>query len=439
MSGLPAQLTENELARCNRCGYCMATCPTYRVLRDERRVARGRNELVRQVHEGRMELGEDLRGPLFDCLLCGACTETCFGSVETAELLVQARSAWHAAHGQPLAQRLIFSQLLPHPERMAALMRGYALGKGTGLVDLAARLGILKFVSPAADVANGLAPAAPRRFLRDRLPALGFQRESAGGVTVWRLRPGAGAPVGPTVAYFIGCGTNYQVPQPGAAAMRVLALAGCQVLVLPNVCCGMPPYAYGDLEAARGLVRQNLRALAAVPFDFAVSECASCSGFLKRWPGLLEGQPEAPEAVALLPRVRDLTELLAELPLPAAPPQGISVTYHQPCHLGRGQGVREQPRRLLRDAGGYELRELPEAEWCCGGAGSYSLTHPEIAQEVLARKMGRVSQTGAEVLATSCAGCMVQLGHGVRQHAPGVRLLSLPELLARAYQIVPEP
>lgn len=424
-----------ELSRCNRCGYCMATCPTYRVLRDERRVARGRNELVRQVSEGRMELGRELRGPLFDCLLCEACTETCFGSVETADLLVEARSAWHREHGQPLVQRMVFSELLPHPERMTALMRGFTLGKRTGIVDLAARLGILRWLSPAAEAAAGLAPRMPRHFLRDRLAALGFAKDAGAGAP-WRLRPQN--PVGPTVAYFIGCGTNYQLPAQGAAGMRLLALAGCEVLVFGNVCCGMPPYAYGDLEAARGLVGQNLKTLAAAPFDFVVSECASCSSFLKRWPKLLAQTPEAARAQALAEKARDLNELLDELPLPRGRQGEVQVTFHEPCHLGRGQGVREQPRRLLRDVGGYDLRELPEAGWCCGGAGSYSLTHPRIASQVLERKMGRVAETKAQVLCTSCAGCMMQLAQGVRVHAPQVALTSVPELLARAHGIKTE-
>lgn len=429
--------TVTELARCNRCGYCMATCPTYRVLRDERRVARGRNELVRQVAEGRMELGRELRGPLFDCLLCGACTETCFGSVRTADLLVQARENWHRAHGQPLIQRVVFNELLPHPERMTALMRGFALGTRTGILDLAARLGILRWLSPAAEAAAGMAPRTPRHFLRDRLSEMGFVREPDPAAP-WRLRPFSPTPAGPTVAYFIGCGTNYQLPAQGAAGMQLLALAGCEVLVFPNVCCGMPPFSYGDLTAARRLALRNLEAVATAPFDFVVSECASCGSFLRKYPALLADTGDWAVASSFAQRVRDLSELLDELSLPAAPRGGPSVTFHEPCHLGRGQGVREQPRRLLRDAGGYDLRELPEASWCCGGAGSYSLTHPAIAAEVLQRKMGRVTETGAQTLCTACSGCMLQLGRGVRTHAPTVRLTSVPELLAHAHGIAIE-
>lgn len=443
MSELPSALQESlvadELIRCNRCGYCMGTCPTYRAVLDERQVARGRNELVRQVTAGGMRLGADLRDPLFECLLCGACTETCFASVKTDEVMVRAREAWHEQHGQPAIQQFIFDKLLPHPQRMTRLMRLLALGKRSGLSDLARRLGVLRWINATLDGAEGLVATMPRLFLRDRLLHLGFQRHEGTAGPQWRRPRDDAAPArGPTIVYFIGCGTNFQLPGQGEAALRLLAAAGCELVVVENVCCGLPPYSYGDRAAARNLVRRNLEILSDVDFDLLTTECGSCSGFLKKWPQLLGEDPARGAAEGLASRVRDATELLAELKLPPATSSGVIVTYHDPCHLRRGQGVADQPRKLLRDAG-LDLVELTEADWCCGGAGSYNLTHPDISLQILNRKMARIAESQAGAVATACPACVIQLAYGSRQRGGGQAVRHVCEFVAQAHGLWPGP
>jgi len=275
----------------------------------------------------------------------------------------------------------------------------------------------------------------PHRFLRDRLAALGFRRrpESKGGEGLLPRDTRASQP-GPRVVYFIGCGTNFQVPRTGEAAFRLLARAGCEVAVFPNVCCGLPPYSYGDLDAARELTRKNLDLLAAVDGDFLVTECGSCGRFLKQWADLFPADPiYQRRAEAWTSRLRDFTELLAELPLPAPPqPYPGRVTYHDPCHLGRGQKIREAPRRLLVEAAGAELVELPEADWCCGGAGSYNLTHPETSSQILDRKLANIAHTGADTLVTACPACMLQIAHGLRRQGSAVTVKHVAEVVAEA-------
>ncbi len=437
MEPLGEQLVADELLKCHHCGYCMATCPTYRATRNERMVARGRNELVRQVAAGRLALAPDLRDPLFECLLCGACTESCFTRVKTDEVIVRAREAWHAAHGQPRIQRLIFDQLLPRPDRLTRLMRLLSLGTRSGLAELAHRLGMLRWINATLEGADGLVASMPRWFLRDRLGRIGFRPQTIAGQARWVLpRSEQAVATGPRVFFFIGCGTNYQLPRQGEAAMRLLAAAGCEVVVGDNVCCGLPPYSYGDRDAARRLARMNLELLAGGGCDLIVTECGSCSGFIKKWPALLAEDALHDQAVALAPLVRDATELLAELvlPAPAAAPER-SVTYHDPCHLRRGQGVIEPPRKLLRDAAGLTLRELCEADWCCGGAGSYNIAHPELSLQILDRKLSRIEASGADLVATACPACVIQLSYGMRrsEHARPVRHIT--ELVAEAQQI----
>jgi glycolate oxidase iron-sulfur subunit len=430
---MPDDLITTELLRCNKCGYCQSTCPTYAVTLNEANVARGRNALAGALQEGDLESLEALRGPFFDCLLCGACTEACFSSVRTDEVMVRARQAFHEQHGQPFVQRFIFRRLLGHPERLAALLRLAGTGKRTGLSRLFRRLGLLRWINATLEGAEGLVESVPRRFLRDRLGAIGFRRHRTGRGDELVLPREEGAPLGPRVAYFLGCGTNFQEPRTGEAAIRLLARAGCEVVALPNVCCGLPPYSYGDLDSARELARKNLPVLRDTDAEYLVTDCGSCSRFLKDYAELLADEPGVAEVAA---KVRDWTEVLVERPLPppVRPWPGL-VTYHDPCHLGRGQGIREAPRKLLTEAAGATLVELPEADWCCGGAGSYNLSHPEMSLAILRRKLDNIGRTRAQTVATACPACLIQLSYGLRQDASPTQTRHVAEIVAYAQGI----
>ncbi|MBM3476637.1 MAG: (Fe-S)-binding protein, partial [Armatimonadetes bacterium] len=174
MSKIDSEFVSNELARCNRCGYCIRTCPTYRATGHEGSVARARNDLVRAVQRGRTELLEEMRDRFFQCLLCGACTESCLTDVQTDEIMVEAREAYRKTHGVPWLQRFIFRELLPNPARLARYARLISLGKNTGISGLARSLGLLKIISPKLNSAEGLVEKMPREFFREQLPALGF-------------------------------------------------------------------------------------------------------------------------------------------------------------------------------------------------------------------------------------------------------------------------
>jgi len=431
--------TDEELLRCNRCGYCLAVCPTYQCRLDERRSARGRNELVRLTREGAADLSAEIIAPVSECLLCGACTTACFGKVKTAEVMERARADWVAAHGDPLVLRLIFDQILPRPDRLTRLMRLLSLGKRSGLADVAQRLGVLRWINAALDGAAGLVGTMPSAFLRDRLPAMGFERVDVEGSRYWRLRPADGA-AGPRVLYFIGCGTNYQVPRQGEAAIRLLHHAGCEVIVTDNVCCGLPPHSYGHRPAATHLIRRNVEMLGAIPFDMLVTECGSCSAFIHRWPELLADDAAARSAADIAARCADVSAALCDLNLAAAPGEaGLTVTYHDPCHLARGLGVRDEPRRLLTDVAGLQLSELVEADWCCGGAGSYNIAHPELSLSILDRKQRRIQESGAQVVATSCPACVIQLSYGMRRAGLNTPVRHVTELAAERLGLLKSP
>lgn len=429
------QFIADELLRCSRCGYCMSVCPTFSVRHDESAVARGRNELVGRALAGGAKEYSELSKPLFDCLLCGACRSACFGCVETADIMVRARYLLQRERGIPLLQRIAFREVLADPPRMRRLMRLVALGYHAGLRDLASHLPGLRTLSASLDTACQMVPSMPKRFLRDALPDLGFVREISDQGDVWRLQ-GQRAD-GPTVAYFMGCGTDYQSPSQGEAAIRLIALFASSVLVVANRCCGLPPYAYGDLEGAAQLARANVELLVGAEPDVIVSECGSCSGFMRKWPELLAGTDAEPTAHRLRDLTRDLTVFLAARQWDALPSalEGHPVTYHDPCHLSRGQGVTDEPRRLLRDVVRADLREMPEADWCCGGAGTYGVTHPGASDAILSRKMGNIQSTQAELVCTACPACVAQLRRGAAGCQGGPVVEHIAETLCRALAI----
>jgi len=409
---------DHTIAMCNQCGFCQVACPTFRATGHEAGVARGRVALLRALNEGRLEWSADLEEPLFACLLCGACTTNCFPAVPTADLILAAREEYLERVGRRRLHRLLFEQLLPYPDRLRRAARAVALGKKSGLSRAARALGLLR--------------AFGRDFARseeivERMPAYALREKFRPGVLEGRGRD-------LRIGYFVGCGMEIMNPVAAEASLDLLRRAALEVHVLGNACCGLPAASYGDRQAARRLAVKNLAALTSRPFDVIVTDCSSCAAFLKKYPALFpEGDPLHAIAKAVTSKVRDMVEQILAIPTPQCEPteERIVVTYHDPCHASRGQKLVEQPRRILRSLPAVEFREMPEADWCCGGAGSYALSHYDLAMKVLDRKIDNLERTGADVLATSCPACIIQLTYGIRRRGLPVRVLHLSELIRK--------
>jgi len=381
----------------------------------EASVARGHLARVRAVLEDELPLDDGIRESLFSCLMCRACTAECPPAIETDRIVFAARASY-LARRQPLLQRFVFRRMLGSPRLLRGAARAMGWLKKARLTALARPLRLLPWFDRGYSEAAAMLPAETR-FLRERI-----------------ARRPAGRGGGLRVGYFLGCAVDCALPDAGAATLDLLEALDCQVAVAQNVCCGLPPYSYGDLEAARRLARKNLDRLAELGAEVIVSECASCSSFLKHYPELFEeGEPERARAEELAARVKDLSEFLAGARLPGGLREAPAVvTYHDPCHLSRHQGIVKEPRELLRLLPGVEYRELPEADWCCGSAGSYALSHHELAMQILARKMENVRSTGAEIVVTACPACIMQLRYGARKFAVPVEVMHLSELVRRA-------
>jgi glycolate oxidase iron-sulfur subunit len=405
----------DELYKCNRCGFCQTRCPIYRVTGLESSVARGHFARLQAVLERQLGLDDGIRPALFSCLMCRACTAECPPAIQTDRIISAARASYVARH-QSRGQRFIFRRLLPNPRALRAAARGLGWLKRTRLSRLSSLLRLMPWFDRGLAEAPEMMPV-PRSFLRDRLAGR-------------RRHPSASK----RLTYFLGCGIDYTLPDAGEATLDLLEARGYQVAVAENVCCGLPPYSYGDIESARGLARTNLEVLRAAEGEPVVTDCASCSSFLKDYPQLFDADdPARAQAEELAGRVRDLSEFLAEAGLPEAlEPIPAVVTYHDPCHLSRYRGITREPRELLRRIPGVEYRELPEADWCCGGAGSYALTHHDLAMRILERKMENIRATAAQIVVTPCPACIMQLRYGAAKFDVPVQVRHLAELLRRA-------
>lgn len=408
------------LSRCVHCGLCLPTCPTYAVLGVEADSPRGRIRLMKNVLDGRLDAaagGYDEH--IYKCLDCRACETACPSGVEFGKLVEAARAQIERSRPRGPVARLVrwvvFRQLLPHHRRLAAFAR---------VGHLARRLG----------AATLLRPLPPGRRLASLLELVPDRAPSARPLPA--RFPAEGTPRG-RVALFQGCVMRAAFARTNEATARVLARNGIEVLV-PDAqgCCGALHAHAGERDDARALARRNIALLEGLEVDAIVVNAAGCGANLKEYGWLLRDDPDWHErAERFSARVKDAIEHLASVG-PLVPPGPISgrATYDDPCHLLHGQKIREQPRSLLRSVPGLELVELPEADWCCGSAGIYNVTQPDLSRQLLHRKVERIRGTDARYVVTANPGCEMQLASGLRADRSPATVIHLMDLLDLAYR-----
>ncbi len=380
---------------CVHCGFCLAACPTYRELGQEMDSPRGRIVLMKQVLEGDLSWAE--AQPHVDrCLGCLACEPACPSGVPYRDLISPFRSLAREKFTRSPAERLrrwLAERTIPYPRRFRLAVAAGRLGRLLGpLVP-----GVFR---PMLVLAPATLP--PAETWPEVTPAVGARRAR--------------------VALLAGCAQQVLAPDINSATLEVLAGQGVEVVIPRGQgCCGGLSWHTGDLGAARAFARRNL---AAFPddVDAILTNAAGCGSALHEYHLVLAGTPEEARAEAFRHRVSDVSVFLARLGW-RSPPGGarapVRVAYHDACHLANAQGVRAEPRELLRSAPGLELVELPDAHLCCGSAGTYNLDQPAIAASLGAQKARAVIATGAEVVASGNIGCLTQLqAHLARLGSP---------------------
>jgi glycolate oxidase iron-sulfur subunit len=373
------------------------------------------------VEQGEVPVTDSFVDHIDKCLDCRACETACPSGVEYGKLVEYARARIERDYRRPLLSRVardvVYRRLLPYPKRIATVARLLRFYQRSGLQSLARFTGILKLFG--LDKRERLLPRVDSNFFYDRLgktfPATGERRAR--------------------VAFFAGCVANVTFAELNAATIRVLTANGCDVVVPDGqACCGALAAHAGVRDVARELARNNLRAFLLNDVDAVVTNAAGCGSTLKEYDHLFTpGEPEYGQASAFAKKTRDVTEFLTALGLSAllkALP--LRVTYQDSCHLLHGQKVREAPRKLLRAIPGLDLVELPYFDLCCGSAGVYNVTQTDASLELLAEKMHCASATGAQVIATSNPGCLLQMRAGAEIYQSNQQVLHVIELLDQA-------
>jgi glycolate oxidase iron-sulfur subunit len=388
-------LSDDDLSTCVHCGLCLDACPTFRVTGLETESPRGRLYLMTQWKRGTLPFDEEQVRHIDLCLGCRTCEAVCPSGVPYGRIIEGGRAEVERLR-RPSVKRTLskvaLRQLLAHPTRLRA----------AGLATRAAQA--LKLTSIARS--------------GRQLPRLGPQfRRPAGNIA-----PAIG-PRKHRVAFLVGCVMPILYPQSHEAAVKLLQLAGCEVWFPPGErCCGALFAHNGDLESAEQLRDANTETYLAGDFDALVVDSAGCGAHLKDFYPELKG------------RVKDITEWLAEVGLPAPKKElKVRVTYQDACHLAHAQRIKKQPRDLIRLLPGIEFVEMRHPEICCGAAGLYSTLEPSMSNRILQEKLTDLSATRADVVISANPGCQMQLEAGLRSQGSKMRTEHITELLASAY------
>lgn len=436
----------DKLLTCVHCGFCLPACPTYRLLGDENDSPRGRLHLMRAVAEGRL----DPATPAFQlhlerCLGCRACETVCPSGVRYGELLEVARDEVARAGGMRWSVRAMLG-LFARPGATRAAMAVARAVRATGLPALMARLLPSWRWMAGLRLASGMLAASARwpglrdtgRHLEesgeDTVAPLGrghvLERASGGGTD------GSAEPPSERVALFLGCVQQGLFRHVNEATARVLTVNDlCTMDVPGQVCCGALHVHGGDLETARALARANVDAFTAAGAEMVIVNAAGCGAVMKEYDLLLEHDSVyAERARAFAASVRDLSEVLAGRGLCRGAPLSLTITTDAPCHLLHAQGVVQAPAKMLDAVPGLHVVMLRGAEECCGGAGIYGVTHPDLGGQIGADKVAAVIATDADVVVTPNPGCVMQIGAGLATERVRTRTLQPVEILDESYR-----
>jgi glycolate oxidase iron-sulfur subunit len=389
---------------CVHCGFCLSTCPSYRVIGKETDSPRGRIYMMHDISMGKAALSETTVQHFDSCLGCLACVTTCPSGVEYDKLIAAMRPQIERNYPRSLPERvlrkLIFS-IFPYPQRLRLLLRPLMVYQRLGIQGWVRRNPLFKQVMPKnlAAMESVLPPLSEEAFydrLPEVVPAQGPQRYRVGMI--------------------LGCVQRIFLPEVNDATVRVLTANGCEVVIPKNQgCCAALSHHQGQEEQARMFARQMIDAFADKAVDFVLVNASGCGHTLKEYGTLLKEDEEyCDRAITFAAKVRDVQEFLDDVGLttelsPLQTQGTLSLVYQDACHMLHGQKIQQQPRRLLKKIPNVQLREPIDAALCCGSAGIYNILQPDVGDELGRQKVQNLVNTKAQVIVSANVGCTVQL------------------------------
>ncbi|MBN1291461.1 MAG: (Fe-S)-binding protein [Candidatus Latescibacteria bacterium] len=402
----------DEINRCFRCGLCKTVCPSYEELKIESASPRGRIQFAKSVLTAGRPLEGAIQARMLDCLNCMRCAEICPSEVRTDRIVLAARAELARKGKLNIIKKAVFKTVIRQPKLMNLGARIASYGqrwfyKGNEILEA--------LIPRFAGMGDKHFPELSHKQALNKWPEIN--------------PPDSGKPV-MRVGYFIGCATNLMFTGVADATIRVLTHNNIEVVIpRKQACCGIPVYSSGDYKTAKRLAKMNLEVFSGQNIDCIVTDCASCSAALKH---------EIKELLGVGPfdvPVYDLNEFLINVikidrDLGEVP---MKVTYHDPCHLKRGQGIFREPRELLQMIPGVEFIEMKDADRCCGGAGTFSYTHHNLSRKVGSRKADSIRHTDARFVSTPCPSCKMQLDDLIYHEGIEARTIHPVEILDMSY------
>jgi glycolate oxidase iron-sulfur subunit len=387
---------------CVHCGFCLSTCPSYRVLGKEMDSPRGRIYLMDAINEGEIALNTATVEHFDSCLGCLACVSTCPSGVQYDKLISATRHQvernYNRSLPDKLVRQLIFS-LFPNPDLLRILLFPLLVYQKLGISKVLQATGLIKAISPRLAAMESILPEITLKSFQDNLPDI----IPAKGEKRYR------------VGVILGCVQRLFFSGVNEATVRVLTANGCEVVIPKSQgCCAALPEHQGQTEQAKVLARQMIDSFADTNVDFVIINAAGCGHTLKEYGHILADDPEyAEKAKVFAAKVKDSQEFLANVGLTAKlsplTEKNINLVYQDACHLLHGQKISVQPRQLLKQIPGVTLKEPIDAALCCGSAGVYNMLQPEVAEELGKQKAQNLLNTGADLIASPNPGCSLQI------------------------------
>lgn len=387
---------------CVHCGFCLSTCPSYRVLGKEMDSPRGRIYLMDAINEGEIALNTATVEHFDSCLGCLACVSTCPSGVQYDKLISATRHQvernYHRSLPDKLIRQLIFS-LFPNPDLLRILLFPLLVYQKLGISKLLQATGLIKAISPRLAAMESILPEITLKSFQNNLPDI----IPANGEKRYR------------VGVILGCVQRLFFSPVNEATVRVLTANGCEVVIPKSQgCCAALPEHQGQTEQAKTLARQMIDSFADTHVDFVIINAAGCGHTLKEYGHILADDPEyAQKAKIFAAKVKDSQEFLANIGLTAKlsplTEKNLTLVYQDACHLLHGQKISVQPRQLLKQIPGVTLKEPIDAALCCGSAGVYNMLQPEVGEELGKQKAQNLLNTGADLIASPNPGCSLQI------------------------------
>ncbi|TFB24407.1 (Fe-S)-binding protein [Filobacillus milosensis] len=419
------RIEENELLNCMRCGFCLPACPTYIETKDEVHSPRGRIALMKAVRDGDISSYEEVEESLNVCLGCRACEPACPAGVNYGHMLEEARAIFNEHHEHSIKEKTVrktvFTHLFPNQKRMEQATSLIGFYQNSGLQKTSRKLGFMKLFPKHM---QQMERALPKVAKKKSHPEAIFKAQGETKATV---------------AMFRGCLMDTMFHETNQSTIKLLNKAGCDVIVPDSQnCCGALHGHSGEKEGAVELAKKNIEAFEAVNCDYIITNAGGCGAFLHDYDHLLRHDENwAERAKSFVSKIVDFSSVLLELEFNKNFPLHIKnqiVTYQDSCHLRNVLGVFREPRELIRAVTGAEYIEMSQADHCCGSAGIYNLTQPDMSMQILDHKMENVNDTKAQTIITSNPGCLLQMKVGIEREGKSdkMRAMHLADFLLEA-------